>query len=111
MSKSVFLNLADEGRTLELKIDGDSTWMDVADEFVYFLQGSGYQVTREDIADHFNESRINTDEYTQSGGDSDYNWPSAYGDVNYNVETGFDNTMNDYNLNLGDTITINTKTK
>ena len=87
MSNIVFLNLG-EGRSNELKIDGDSTWMDVADEFVYFLQGSGYQVTRADLAEHFNDEPVinfNTEDYGTGGHD----------DVN---------VMSDYNINLGDMI-------
>lgn len=88
MSKIVFLNLA-EGRSVELKIDGDSTWMDVADEFVYFLQGSGYQVTREDIADHFNGGRA-IDNST----------------VDFYSFSELDDTADDFkiNINLGDMV-------
>lgn len=90
MSKIVFLNLA-EGRSVELKINGDSTWMDVADEFVYFLQGSGYQVTREDIADHFNEGRS-----TELDFDIDDFGITGHDDVN---------ATSDYNINIKDMLT------
>lgn len=54
MSKIVFIQFGDT-RQLELKIDGDSTWMTVADEFVSFLQGCGYQVTGAEVADYLTE--------------------------------------------------------
>lgn len=54
MSKIVFIQFGDT-RQLELKIDGDSTWMTVTEEFVSFLQGCGYQVTGADVAGYLNE--------------------------------------------------------
>ena len=54
MSKIVFIQFGDT-RQLELKIDGGSTWMDVTEEFVLFLQGCGYQVTGADVADYLSE--------------------------------------------------------
>jgi hypothetical protein len=60
MSKIVFIQFGDT-RQLELKIDGDSTWMTVADEFVSFLQGCGYQVTGADVADYLKEVYCTTD--------------------------------------------------
>ena len=54
MSKIVFIQFGDT-RQLELKIDGDTTWMSVTDEFVSFLQGCGYQVTGADVADYLTE--------------------------------------------------------
>ena len=54
MSEIVFSQISDT-RQLELKIDIDSTWMTVTDEFVSFLQGCGYQVTGADVAGYLTE--------------------------------------------------------
>lgn len=54
MSEIIFSQINDT-RQLELKIDGDSTWMAVTDEFVSFLQGCGYQVTGADVANYLTE--------------------------------------------------------
>lgn len=51
MSKIVFLSMSDY-RTVEVKFDGDVTWMKVADEFMCFLHGCGYQVSPAEIADY-----------------------------------------------------------
>lgn len=54
MSKIVFIQFG-ETRQLELKVDGDQTWMGITDEFISFLQGCGYQVTGKDVADYLDE--------------------------------------------------------
>ena len=44
----------DEDRSTELKLHNDDvTWWELADEFLAFLQGCGYQVTREDFAEYW----------------------------------------------------------
>ena len=89
MSKIVFIQLGDT-RQLELKIDGDSTWMNVTDEFVSFLQGCGYQVTGADVADYLTE---------------------VYSEVDYSPEEIFDFGLADYqyqqNTMAGDNISHN----
>ena len=37
---------------VEIRMDGNITWMEVTDRFVQFLQGCGYQVTDQDIVDY-----------------------------------------------------------
>lgn len=54
MSEIVFTQ-TNETRQLELRIDGDTTWMSVAEEFVAFLQGCGYQVNGLDVAEYLME--------------------------------------------------------
>lgn len=44
------------GRSIELRLPNDDvTWWDLADDFISFLQGCGYQVTREDFAEYFTQ--------------------------------------------------------
>lgn len=44
----------DEHRSTEVKLQNDDvTWMELAEEFLAFLQGCGYQMTREDFADYW----------------------------------------------------------
>ena len=46
----------DKDSSNELKInDSDVTWMELSEAFFRFLQGSGYYVTREDIAYYWAE--------------------------------------------------------
>lgn len=54
MNKIVFSSMS-ENRTVEVKFDGDATWMKVADEFMCFLHGCGYQVTPADIAEYLQD--------------------------------------------------------
>jgi hypothetical protein len=42
-----------EGRSTEVKVIDDITWWEMSEEFFAFLQGCGYQVTREDFAEYW----------------------------------------------------------
>jgi hypothetical protein len=55
MSTTAFIRF-DKERQLEMKVTAD-TWRDVADAFVDFLRGCGYQVDKYDIADYWNDDR------------------------------------------------------
>ncbi len=61
MSRIVFLRMDGEDQ-VELKMSGDLTWMDVTDRFVQFLQGCGYFVTVDDVADYLQDSEITPNE-------------------------------------------------
>lgn len=52
----VFIRLGKDGSN-ELKINSDDiTWSNLSEEFFRFLQGSGYQLTRRDLAAYWAES-------------------------------------------------------
>jgi predicted RND superfamily exporter protein len=47
------LEKSDRNTYVEVVVrDSDSTWMEITDEFVHFLQACGYIVEGIDIADH-----------------------------------------------------------
>lgn len=92
MSKIVFIQFGDT-RQLELKIDGDSTWMTVTEEFVSFLQGCGYQVTGTDVADYLTEVYGTTD-YEPAD-----NFDFQFADDQYNLDEG---VVGDIDITLDD---------
>jgi hypothetical protein len=92
MSKIVFIQFGDT-RQLELKIDGDSTWMTVAEEFLSFLQGCGYQVTGADLMEYYTEVYGTTD-YEPA---DDLNF--AFTDDQFNLDEG---TVGDVDITLDD---------
>lgn len=99
----------DKNGMVEVKInDTNGTWMDLSEEFFRFLQGCGYQLTREDFAHYWAEA---TNTQYQANDDSDWYADDTGGigcgggctgchtDINYD--------FSDVNLGTGDvTITL-----
>lgn len=80
MSRIVFLRM-DGDDQVEIRMDGDATWMEVTERFVQFLQGCGYQVTEEQLYEYFAEvSRPAVEEYQ----------PYTDGDFTYSSESDYD---------------------
>jgi len=50
MSRIVFLRM-DGDNQVEVRMNGDATWMEVTSKFVDFLRGAGYGVTEQDVGD------------------------------------------------------------
>lgn len=58
----ISFNQINDNRQLSLTIDGDTTWMVVAEEFISFLQGCGYQVTGAEVADYLLQVHCGVDD-------------------------------------------------
>jgi len=61
MNNFVFVYEHDTGR-VEHTVDGGVTWFELADRFVEFLKGSGFQMTKQEIADYLNEDQLTSEE-------------------------------------------------
>lgn len=105
-NKVIFINIDSyNGRSVEVKCDGQQTWHALAEEFVNFLKGMGFQVTHEDLADYFAEYKtyeepVEDDLWPEWNDDADINF-----DVNYDYA---DSAVDAGDLNIGD-ITIEVK--
>ncbi len=42
-----------DGISVKVSVSSESTWPEVAEAFYYFLQASGYLVTKEQLAEHY----------------------------------------------------------
>lgn len=75
----------DEDRSTELKLHNDDvTWMDLSEEFFAFLQGCGYQMTREDFAEYWGQYA----EPESEGVTASVTWPSSWGTLTPTMEGG-----------------------
>lgn len=96
-NKVIFINIdSANGRSIEVKCDGQQTWWALSEEFLNFLKGMGFQVDHQQMADYFAEYNepvsYDDDLYPISECTSEYEGP----DVHYDFDE----------INIGDTITI-----
>lgn len=62
-SRFIFIQLDDNGNSVEMKVNGDTTWMELTDNFVRFLSASGYLVSGEEVGCYLTENMTYESEY------------------------------------------------
>lgn len=73
----------DGDNQVEVRMNGDATWMEVTSKFVDFLRGAGYAVTEEDIGQYLSppvedSMPLEWSEITISATDPDYSDPHEF---------------------------------
>ena len=48
----------DGDNQVEVRMNGDATWMEVVTKFVDFLRGAGYSVTEEDVSQYLSPTKV-----------------------------------------------------